>query len=223
MEAFATIWERAAGRKGGDAALETLMPVIKTPVELRAIPNHRWLAGMTRRVFQAGFVWSVIENKWEGFEAAFAGFDPARLAALSEGDVGRLLSDARIVRNAQKIQAVRDNAAFLVDLAREHGTAAAFFADWPVTDFVGLLALLKKRGSRLGGFTSAIFLRGMGKDSFFLNEDVTAALIAAGVVQRTPASKRDLAGVQDAFNQWREQSDRPLAHISKTLACSIGS
>lgn len=154
MEAFATIWERAAGRKGGDAALETLMPVIRTPVELRAIPDHRWLAGMTRRVFQAGFVWSVIENKWEGFEAAFAGFDPARLAALSEGDVGRLLSDARIVRIAGKIQAVRDNAAFLVDLAREHGTAAAFFADWPVTDFVGLLALLKKRGSRLGGFTS---------------------------------------------------------------------
>ena len=125
MEAFATIWERAAARKGGDAALETLMPVIKTPVELRAIPDHRWLAGMTRRVFQAGFVWSVIENKWEGFEAAFAGFDPARLAALSEGDVGRLLSDARIVRNARKIQAVRDNAAFLVDLARASGTAAA--------------------------------------------------------------------------------------------------
>ena len=35
---------------------------------------------MTKRVFSAGFAWSVIESKWPGFEAAFFGFEPARLA-----------------------------------------------------------------------------------------------------------------------------------------------
>ncbi len=50
----------------------------------------------------------------------------------------------------------------------------------------------------------------------------SAALIAAGVVQRKPTSKRDIAAVQDAFNRWREQSGRSLAHISRTLACSVG-
>ncbi len=222
MEAFKAIWKRAAGRKGGDAALEALMPEIKAPRELRAIPDDRWLAAMTKRIFQAGFVWKVIESKWEGFEVAFQGFDPGRVANFSEGEIGLLLSDTRIIRNGQKILAIRDNAAFLVDLARETGTAAAFFAGWPNADFVGLLEVMKKRGSRLGGFTGQMFLRTMGKDSFILNEDVTEALIAAGVIRRKPTSKGDLAAVQEAFNQWSEQSGRPLAHISRTLACSVG-
>lgn len=221
METFETIWQRAAARKGGDAALEAELPAVKSAAELRAIPDHRWLAGMSKRIFQAGFVWKVIEAKWEGFEAAFAGFDPGRLAALSEGEIGRLLTDTRIVRNGQKILAVRHNAAFLVELAREHGSAAAFFAGWPETDFVGLLDLLKARGSRLGGFTGMAFLRYMGRDGFVLSPDVAAALVAAGVVKRKPSSKADMAAVQDAFNTWREAGGLPLAHISKTLACSV--
>ncbi|MCH8886906.1 MAG: DNA-3-methyladenine glycosylase I [SAR324 cluster bacterium] len=240
MKSFASIWKRAAKRKGGDRALEAEMPPIKTPAQLRKIPGHRWLAEMTRRIFSAGFVWKVIENKWEGFEAAFEGFDPGRLATLGQGDLGRLVSDTRIVRNHQKISAVRHNAGFLVELAREHGTAAAWFADWPDDDFVGLLEAMKKRGSRLGGITGQVFLRFMGRDSFILNPDVTTALVDAGALELAPASikavvsrrrvsskkavtsKQDLAAVQAAFNQWRSESGRPMAHISKTLACSVG-
>lgn len=234
MKSFETIWKRAAKRKGGDAALEAEMPQIKTSAQLRRVPDHRWLAEMTKRIFQAGFVWKVIESKWEGFEIAFEGFDPGRLATLSEGDLGRLVSDTRIIRNHQKIDAVRHNAGFLVELAREHGTAAAWFANWPDDDFVGLLEAMKKRGSRLGGFTGQVFLRFMGKDSFILNPDVTTALADAGVLdlapssikavisKRTVSSKKDLAAVQAAFNQWRSESGRPMGHISKTLACSVG-
>ncbi len=57
MQSFNTIWKRAARRKGGDGPLQELMPGIKSPAELRVIPDDRWLAGMTKRVFQAGFVW----------------------------------------------------------------------------------------------------------------------------------------------------------------------
>ena len=39
MQSFNTIWKRAARRKGGDGALEELMPEIKSPAELRAIPG----------------------------------------------------------------------------------------------------------------------------------------------------------------------------------------
>ena len=222
MESFAGIWKRAAGRKGGEAALENLLPEIQPPQALREIPDGRWLAEMTRRVFQAGFAWKVVENKWDGFEAAFRGFDPPTVANLSDGDIGRLLIDERIVRNRRKILSVPHNAAWLVELAAVHGTAAAFFADWPDADYVGLLALLKQRGSRLGGFTGMMFLRSMGKDSFFMNEDIVAALVQAGVVQKKATSQKELAAVQEAFNRWREESGRPLAHISRTLACSVG-
>lgn len=223
MSPFQTIWERAAARKGGDAALEALMPAVRTADELRAIPDDRWLAEMTRRIFQAGFNWSVIEKKWPGFEAAFEGFDVPRCAMMSDDDIDRLLKNKDIVRNAAKIASVRENAVFLSDLAREHGSAAAFFADWPVEDFAGLLDVLKKRGSRLSGTTGQYFLRFMGKDSFVLSRDVVAVLVAEGVVDKTPSSARALRAVQEAFNEWAAESGRPLAHISRTLACSIDS
>ena len=96
------------------------------------------------------------------------------------------------------------------------------FADWPEADYVGLLYLLKTRGSRLGGTTGQYLLRGMGKDSFVLSRDVTAALIREGVVDKPAGSKRDLRRVQEAFNTWREESGRTLAEISRTLACTVG-
>ena len=82
--------------------------------------------------------------------------------------------------------------------------------------------MLKNRGSRLGGNTASISLRYMGKDSFVFSKDVVAAMIGAGVVDKAPTSKRDLARTQEAFNQWRAESGWPMSHISRTLALSVG-
>ena len=88
-------------------------------------------------------------------------------------------------------------------------------------DFAGLLTLIKKRASHLGGTSGQYFLRTMGVDSFVLSKDVVRALIREGVVDKAPTSQRDLAKVQEAFNRWRKQSGRSLSEISRTLACSI--
>ncbi|MBE9557094.1 MAG: hypothetical protein IMF08_09580 [Proteobacteria bacterium] len=42
MNSFRTIWQRAAAGKGGHAALEALMPAVRTADELRAISDARW-------------------------------------------------------------------------------------------------------------------------------------------------------------------------------------
>ncbi len=55
--------------------------------------------------FQAGLSWQVILRKREAFRAAFAGFDPARVAAFTDADVARLLADPGIVRSRAKIEA----------------------------------------------------------------------------------------------------------------------
>jgi DNA-3-methyladenine glycosylase I len=60
--------------------------------------------------FQSGLSWLTILRKRENFRAAFAGFDPAAVAAFGEADVARLLADPGIVRNRAKIQAVIGNA-----------------------------------------------------------------------------------------------------------------
>lgn len=220
---FETLFALAAERKGGAAAFEETLPEIKTTAELAAIPDDRWLSMIARCVFRAGFNWKVVDQKWPGFEEAFEGFDPGRWSLMSDDDMDRLLKDTRVVRHARKLASVGENAIFLRDLAAEHGTAARFFADWPDTDYVGLLQVLKKRGSRIGGNTGQYVLRFMGKDSFIMGGDVTKALMREGVVDKPPTSQRDMARVQQAFNHWSAQSGRPMAQISRTLACTVES
>ncbi|HZC16277.1 MAG TPA: DNA-3-methyladenine glycosylase I [Caulobacteraceae bacterium] len=223
MGHFDAIYAIAAARKGDDAALEALIAEHrpKTHAEIGATPDDRILALMTKRVFQAGFSWKVIENKWPGFETAFEGFDPRLCAAMSEETFDALLRDARIVRNAQKILSVQANARFLLDLAAEHGSAAAAIADWPDDDYAGLLEFLKTRASRLGGESAMRFLRDLGKPSFITSRDVTAALIREGVLTRPPSGKRDMQAVQAAFNGWAKESGRDLTAISRVLAMSV--
>ena len=223
MRHFDEIVAIAASRKGGADALEAMLAKPKSKAALKKIGDDRILAGFTKSIFQSGFSWKVIEAKWDGFEAAFDQFDPNRCALMSDDDLDRLTKDTRIVRHAKKIQSVRDNAVLLVDLAREHGSAAKAIAGWPSDDYIGLLELLKTRGSRLGGNTGPYALRQLGVDSFVLSKDVTAALIREGVVDKAPTSKSAMRAVQAAFNDWRKQTGRSLTEVSRILAMSVDS
>ena len=172
--AFKTIRARAEKRKGGPEALAALMPPKPDPKALRELRDDRGLAEMTKRVFSAGFAWSVIENKWPGFEEAFIGFEPSRLTFEPDEFWHKLTMNARIVRNGAKIMSVRENARFVLEVAKEHGSFAKFLADWPPANEVGLLELLSKRGSRLGGATGQMLLRFLGYDAFVATKDVAA-------------------------------------------------
>jgi DNA-3-methyladenine glycosylase I len=55
--------------------------------------------------FQAGLSWRTILHRREGFRAAFAGFDPVKVAAFGEADVARLMADPGIIRARAKILA----------------------------------------------------------------------------------------------------------------------
>jgi 3-methyladenine DNA glycosylase Tag len=223
MTAFKTIRARAAKRKGGEAALAKLLPKVPSSKTLAKLGDDRVLAEMAKRVFSAGFVWSVIDQKWPGFEAAFLGFEPKRLSFQPDEFWEGLAGDKRIVRNPQKIKAVRDNARFVADIAREHGSFGKFLSEWPAGDQIGLLELLGKRGARLGGRTGQYFLRFIGKDAFVTSPDVVACLREAGLdIAESPTSKKDLKQVQDQFNAWAKESGLPLTHISRICAMSIG-
>ena len=77
--------------------------------------------------FQAGLSWRTILAKRPAFVAAFRGFELASVAAFDDGDRERLMADAGIVRNHQKIDATIGNAAAALRLVAEHGSLAAYF------------------------------------------------------------------------------------------------
>ncbi|HVW54507.1 MAG TPA: DNA-3-methyladenine glycosylase I [Rhizobiaceae bacterium] len=223
MKAFKTIYERAAARKGGEEKLLSLLPPVAGNAAAANLSDDRILSVISERVFAAGFVWRVIEEKWPDFEEAFLGFEPKRLLFQPDDFWHDLASDRRIVRNPQKIKSVRENAAFVERVSKEHGGFGKFLADWPKDDQIGLMAFLGKNGSRLGGNTGQYVLRWLGWDSFILSHDMVLALRDAGLgIADTPTSKKDLAIIQARMNAWAEETGLPYVHLSRILSMSIG-
>jgi 3-methyladenine DNA glycosylase Tag len=220
---FKTILARAEKRKGGPSGLRKLLPAKPSARALEKLGDDRILSEMTKRVFSAGFAWSVIESKWPGFEKAFLGFEPAKLTFQPDDFWHDLLSDTAIVRNGAKINSVRENAAFVQEIAKEHGSFGKLLAKWPSSDEIGLLNLLNKRGSRLGGNTGQMFLRFIGWDGFVTSQDVIACLRDVGLdIAAEVKSKGDLAKVQAQFNAWAEETGLPYVQLSRICAMSIG-
>ncbi|RUU28833.1 DNA-3-methyladenine glycosylase I [Mesorhizobium sp. M6A.T.Ce.TU.016.01.1.1] len=223
MMDFQKIRARAAKRKGGEAALASLLGPMPDNAAVADVADDGILSIMAERVFAAGFVWRVIEQKWPGFEEAFLRFEPKRLLFQPDDFWHELTADQRIVRNPQKIKSVRDNAAFVDRVSKEHGGFGKFLADWPADDQIGLMAYLGKHGSRLGGHTGQYFLRWLDWDAFIVSADMAAALRDAGLdIAESPTSKRDLDKIQNQINAWAAQTGLPRRHISRILAMSIG-
>ena len=222
MTSFEKLYQIAVSNYGSMLDLEAALPKPKTDEELEDIPDDRYLSMMTRCVFRAGFVWRVIDHKWSGFESSFVNFNPLAIAHFSDERLEELAQDTNIVRNFTKIVATRNNAGFVLDQQRRYGSFAKFIAQWPSNDISGLWLELKKQGSRLGGNTGPMMLRGMGKDTFLMTKDVCDALINHGFIDKfSPHSQRDLKNVQVIFNNLQEESNRPLSQISRILAWTV--
>jgi len=90
----------------------------------RAVPENDagYFEKITQAVFQAGFSWQVIRNKWPGFQKAFAGFDVGKVAAFTDEDLERLVENKEIVRNGRKIAATIANARVCQKLIAQHGS-----------------------------------------------------------------------------------------------------
>jgi 8-hydroxy-5-deazaflavin:NADPH oxidoreductase len=86
---------------------------------------------LCRAVFQAGISWRVISAKWDGVRAAFDGFDPAKVAALTPAQIAAIEGDARVIRNKAKIEATVENAGELLDILRANGSIRAYLGSFP--------------------------------------------------------------------------------------------
>lgn len=221
---FDPILARAIRRNGSASLLEARLDDPLTLTDIKTTDDSRFLSMMAKVVFQAGFVWRVIEAKWPDFETVFLGFDAEKLLLLSPEQIETIGKDTRIVRNHQKINSVLTNALYVYDQQQAHGSFANFVASWPHEDFFGLCQQLKKHGSRLGGMSGPRMLRNMGVDAYMLTNDVVMCLRDAGLdIAENPSSLRDQKKVQAVFNHWHQQTGYSFTRLSRICACSIGS
>ncbi|MFJ9696686.1 DNA-3-methyladenine glycosylase I [Kitasatospora sp. NPDC101183] len=122
--------------------------------------------------FQSGLSWLTILRRREGFRAAFAGFEIARVARFGDADRERLLADPGIIRNRAKIEATIANAAVARDLDGGLDALIWSFAADPgrpaprtlgevpavTPESTALAKALKKAGFRFVGPTTAYAL-----------------------------------------------------------------
>jgi DNA-3-methyladenine glycosylase I len=126
---------------------------------------------LSLEAFQSGLSWITILRKRPAFRAAFAGFEPAKVAGFGDDDVARLLADVGIVRNRAKVAATIANAQAVLALdepldgllwsfAPKMRTAPRTPDDVPaVTPASTAMAKeLKRRGFRFVGPTTAYAL-----------------------------------------------------------------
>jgi 3-methyladenine DNA glycosylase Tag len=220
MPSFEPILEAALTRIGA-GALEARLPQPRSAVELKAMPDDRYLSQMSLRIFRAGLKHSLVDAKWPAFEEVFQGFEPRRVRAMPDDALQALLSDTRLIRHWGKIKSVRDNAAAMITVGEEHGGFGGWLAGWPGTSIVELWDELAKCFTQMGGNSGPTFLRMVGKDTFILTPSVTAALKRWGAVEAPPKNRKDRATVQSCFNAWAAETSRPLCQLSLILAASI--
>ena len=119
---------------------------------------------MAKTIFQTGFSWTVIENKWDNFRAAFANFEVEKVAHFGEDEVNSLMEDAGIVRNFRKITACVQNAREIVLLRQEHGSMRKWLNSHANLSDEQLCKTVSKRFAHLGKASAMFFLRKVGHE-----------------------------------------------------------
>lgn len=225
IETVDVIFARAAERKGGEAALLSLLTpaeLIVSDAELAVLGDDRFLSAFTKKIFQSGFVWRVVENKWADFETNFFGFNIEKILMMPEEMLERKAQDPKIIRNYNKVKTIQANARMIYEQQQTGTSFAQFVADWPSENIIGLWAHLKKHGQRLGGNTGPYALRALGKDTFLLTRDIEAYFRAHDIVSGGLQTKASLNAIQNAFNDWQQQSALSLSQLSRLVAYSTG-
>ena len=222
LESFSDILNRAAERKGGADMVLALAGADERLPSPSKIPNDRWLAQFTKQIFQSGFVWRVVEQKWPGFEEVFFEFDIEKMLMMPDEMWEAKAKDERIIRNGKKVMCIKENAQMIYEVSAEYGSFGKFVAQWPKDDVVGLWNYIKKHGARLGGNTGPYALRFLGVDTFIISRDNEAYFRAYKHIDGGINTKKSLSTIQACFQQWKKESGLSYTALSRILSYSVG-
>ena len=167
----------------------------------RTYDESAMFEALTLGVFESGLSWLIVFGKRAAFREAFHGFNVAKVAAMTNEDIDRLLRNPSIIRNRAKIQATIDNAQAMMSaspslpaLAKSYektpGDAPRSIADIPSStpEAQALARQLKAQGYRFVGPTSVYaFMQNVG----MVNDHVRGCFRVAGNDQ-SPGRLRDL-------------------------------
>ena len=138
---------------------------LEIPTKFTPEGDDGYFEELTKAIFRAGFSWTVIREKWDGFVQGFDRFRLDRVAAYGPNDLERLFEDRNIVRNRRKIVATVENARTMLDLVAQHGSFHAYLRSLDHLDYYSRVKVLTRPFAGLGRTSAFVFLHCVNEDT----------------------------------------------------------
>jgi len=132
----------------------------------RRPPNDSaYFENMSRCVFQSGLNWATIADRWPAFKKSFEGFDIVRVAGYGGDDIARLMGDASIIRNRNKILATIHNAREFERIIKENSCVQAWLDGLDKSNnYHGVIKRITSRFKHVGATSVPLWLYSVGED-----------------------------------------------------------
>ena len=131
----------------------------------RPTSDSAYFENMSRCVFQSGLNWATIAERWPAFKAAFEGFEIARVAGYGAPDIARLMGNASIIRNRNKILATIHNAREFERIVKENGGVPVWLESLDKSNnYQGVIKRVASRFKHVGPTSVPLWLYSVGEN-----------------------------------------------------------
>lgn len=119
---------------------------------------------LSKAVFNAGFSYRVVDNKWKGMKEVFNEFEPKILSKWTVDEISKALNSSKIIRNSRKINAIIENASVFLELSKKHGSFENYLKTFKDEPYEERLKIISKQFKWLGPTGAHFFLWSVGED-----------------------------------------------------------
>ena len=120
---------------------------------------------LSKAVFNAGFSYQVVRNKWEGINEVFHDFEPEILSKWTVDEIADALESPKIIRNSRKVTAIVSNAKVFLDIVREYKSFENYLKSFRDKPYEEKQKILSKQFKWLGPTGAHFFLWSIGEDA----------------------------------------------------------
>ncbi len=131
----------------------------------RPSSDDAYFENLCRILFQTGLNWAIVDKKWQNIKAALCNFNVDAIAAFTEDDINRLLTDRGIIRNTYKLHAIIENAKKFQQIRAECGSFQAYLDSFDKSNnYAQVVEALADTFERIGPTTAELFLYTVGEN-----------------------------------------------------------
>jgi len=120
---------------------------------------------LSKAVFNAGFSYQVVNNKWEDIKEVFYDFEPKIISNWTVDEISKALNSPKIIRNSRKVTAIVSNAKVFLDLLNKYRTFENYLKSFREKPYEEKQKILSKQFKWLGPTGAHFFLWSIGEDA----------------------------------------------------------